>query len=85
MSDRFTPSRRAFLRGAGALAAAGASAPLEAAARRDVVVLTAYPDAVVSRFEAAFEKAWPRYRLRIVWRMPHDALPYLRQDRKSVV
>ncbi len=79
MSDRFTPSRRAFLRGAGALAAAGASAPLEAAARRDVVVLTAYPDAVVSRFEAAFEKAWPRYRLRIVWRMPHDALPYLRQ------
>lgn len=79
MSDRFTPSRRAFLRGAGALAAAGASAPLEAAARSDVVVLTAYPDAVVSRFEAAFEKAWPRYRLRIVWRMPHDALPYLRQ------
>lgn len=79
MSDRFTPSRRAFLWGAGALAAAGASAPLEAAARRDVVVLTAYPDAVVSRFEAAFEKAWPRYRLRIVWRMPHDALPYLRQ------
>lgn len=79
MPDRFTPSRRAFLRGAGALAAAGVTAPLEAATRRDVVVLTAYPDAVVSRFEAAFEKAWSRYRLRIVWRMPHDALPYLRQ------
>ena len=79
MADRFTPSRRAFLRGVGALVAAGVTAPLEAAVRRDVVVLTAYPDAVVSRYEAAFERAWPRYRLRIVWRMPHDALPNLRQ------
>lgn len=73
------PSRRAFVRGAGSLLAAAASAHLWAAPKRDVVVLTAYPEAVVSRFEAAFEKAWPQYRLRIVWRMPHDALPYLQQ------
>lgn len=73
------PVRRAFIRRAGAVVAATAASPLWAAARRDVVVLTAYPDAVVSRFEAAFEKAWPQYRLRVVWRMPHDALPYLRQ------
>ena len=34
---------------------------------------------MVSRFEAAFEKAYPQWRLRIVWHMPHDALPTLRQ------
>ncbi|MBS0370077.1 MAG: extracellular solute-binding protein [Proteobacteria bacterium] len=79
MDSLHKPSRRAFVRAAGALAAAGASGRLWAAPTKDVVVLTAYPDAVVSRFEAAFEKAWPQYRLRIVWRMPHDALPYLRQ------
>lgn len=72
-------SRRDFVQGLGALVAAGSSGRLWAAGRQDVVVLTAYPDAVVSRFEAAFERANPRYRLRIVWRMPHDALPYLRQ------
>ena len=74
-----SPARRALLRGAGALAAAAGAGPLQAAPRRDVVVLTAYPDAVVSRFESAFEKAHPECRLRVVWRMPHDALPYLRQ------
>ena len=52
-----SPARRSFLRGAGALAAVAGAGPLQAAPRRDVVVLTAYPDAVVSRFEAAFEKA----------------------------
>ena len=41
-----SPARRAFLRGAGALAAAAGAGPLQAAPRRDVVVLTAYPDAV---------------------------------------
>ncbi len=49
------------------------------AALSEVVVLTSYPDEVISRYEAAFEKAYPQYRLRIVWRMPHDALPTLRQ------
>ena len=45
--------------------------------RQPVVVVTAYPEEVTSRFEAAFEKAQPDYRLQLVWRMPHDALPYL--------
>ncbi len=49
------------------------------ATKRDVVVVTSYPDEVVSRFEAAFEQAYPQWRLRIVWHMPHDALPTLRQ------
>lgn len=79
------PSRRDFVRGVGALVVTGASGRLWAAPRQDVVVLTAYPDAVVSRFEAAFEKAHPQYRLRVVWRMPHDALPYLRQPGQAGV
>lgn len=32
-----------------------------------MVVVSSYPDEVVSRFEAAFEKAHPQNRLRIVW------------------
>ena len=35
--------------------------------------------------EAAFEKAWPAYRMQVVWRMPHDALPYLLQPRQGGV
>lgn len=66
-------SRRRFMQGMGAALAAGASSSLLAdGPRQDVVVLTSYPDAVVSRFEAAFERAHPEYRLRVVWRMPHD-------------
>ncbi|NTV96653.1 MAG: extracellular solute-binding protein, partial [Thiobacillus sp.] len=68
-------NRRRLLAG---LAAALVAPPLLAAdGRRTVRVLTAYPDAVVSRFEAAFEAAHPEYRLQMVWRMPHDAQPYL--------
>lgn len=70
-------SRRRFLAQAGVLLPALAWGRRGAAATRDLVVLTAYPDAVVARVEAAFEKAYPEHRLRIVWRMPHDALPYL--------
>lgn len=84
MTDRpSSPSRRAFATGLGLMALAGTGIGRAVAAPGDVVVLTAYPDDVVSRFEAAFEKAYPQYRLRIVWRMPHDALPTLRQPRQS--
>lgn len=72
-------SRRAFVKGLSLLALAGAAGTGQAAQRRDVVVVTSYPDEVVSRFEAAFEKAHPEWRLRIVWHMPHDALPTLRR------
>jgi len=78
-------SRRQLLQAALA-ASVGAPAALRAQPRREpVVVLTAYPDEVVSRFEAAFEKAHPGYRLQVVWRMPHEALPYLRQPGQSGV
>lgn len=80
-----SPSRRTFARRLGALAAAGLVPGLARAAQSDVTVLTSYPDEVVARFEAAFERAFPQYRLRIVWRMPHDALPYLHQPAQAGV
>lgn len=71
-------SRRRALAAVGGAALGLLGAPMaRAQARTPVVVLTAYPEDVTSRFEAAFEKAHPRYRLQLVWRMPHDALPYL--------
>ncbi len=79
-------SRRRLLQWlAGTLLPVGAC-PLKAQqARQPVVVLTSYPDEVVSRVEAAFEKVYPGYRMQVVWRMPHDALPYLQQPRQSGV
>jgi len=76
--------RRRWLLAAGAGLALTPMLPLRAAPST-VTVLTSYPDEMVSRFEAAFEKAFPAYRLKVVWRMPHDAAPYLRQPRASGV
>ena len=50
-----------------------------AAAPQAVVVLTSYPEEMMSRFEEAFEQANPDYRLQILWRQGFDALPLLRQ------
>jgi len=50
-----------------------------------LTVMTSYPDAVVSRFEEAFEASNPDIRLQILWRMPPDALPYLLQTKPSGV
>lgn len=61
----------------GALALA--ARPGLAAAPASVVVMTGYPEEVMARFEAGFERRYPQYRLRILWRMPGDALPYLSQ------
>jgi ABC-type Fe3+ transport system substrate-binding protein len=72
-------SRRRFVKGLGLLTLAGTVPAGLAAQRQDLVVVTSFPDEVVSRFESAFEKAYPQWRLRIVWRMPHDAMPTLRQ------
>lgn len=76
-------TRRRLLLGLGGGAASLLAAPLPAFAkpreRQPVVVVTSYNDEVFSRFEAAFEKAYPQYKLQLVWRMPHDALPYLSQ------
>ena len=51
-----------------------------AAAPQSVVVLTSYPEEMMSRFEEAFEQANPDYRLQILWRQGFDALPFLRQQ-----
>lgn len=58
--------------------------PMGAFAER-LVVLTAYPEEVVSRYQAAFKKVRPDIELEILWRMPRDALPYLRQPRQGGV
>lgn len=60
-----------------ALLAVFCLAPPAIAAER-IAVLTSYPEEVFARFEAAFEAANPDLDVTIVWRMPHDALPYLR-------
>ncbi|WP_293778556.1 extracellular solute-binding protein [uncultured Oxalicibacterium sp.] len=47
---------------------------------RKVVVMTSYPEEVVSRFEAGFEKTHPGTRVEIVWRRSGDAATYLREQ-----
>lgn len=72
-------SRRRFIQTLGGLPLVGLVKFAHAAPRRDVVVLTSYPDELVSRFEAAFEKANPDWRLRVIWREGRDAMSILRQ------
>jgi ABC-type Fe3+ transport system substrate-binding protein len=69
--------RRRFLQAATALGAALAGPAF--ATPQTVTVVTSYADEFVSRIEAAFEKAHPEYRLRIIWRMPGDAAAFLQQ------
>lgn len=76
-------SRRRLLQGA-ALVIASAALPLHAEPQT-LTVMTSYPAEVTERMEAAFEKAYPAYRLQIIWRMPHDALPYLQQPKQGGV
>lgn len=45
-----------------------------------VVVMTSYPDNVVSRFEAAFEEANPDIDMQVLWRASGDAMNWLTQD-----
>src|SRR5450830_2143568 len=55
-----------------------------AAAAEKVVVLTSYPQEVVTQFEAAFEQAYPQYRLEVLWRQSRDAMSYLHQPHRPV-
>ena len=55
-----------------------------AAATEKVVVLTSYPQEVVTQFEAAFEQVFPQYRLEILWRQSRDAMSYLHQPHGAV-
>lgn len=56
-----------------------------AVAKEKLTVLTAYHEDVVARYETAFEQANPDIDLIVLWRMPHDALPYLRQPEQGGV
>lgn len=44
-----------------------------------VVVMTSYPEEMMTRVEDGFTQAYPQYRLQILWRQGFDALPYLLQ------
>ena len=55
-----------------------------ASATEKVVVLSSYPQEVLTPFEAAFETAYPQYRLEILWRQSRDAMTYLHQPHNAV-
>ncbi|HPE60074.1 MAG: extracellular solute-binding protein [Thiothrix sp.] len=54
-------------------------------AAMELRVMTSYPEAVVSRFEEAFETAHPDIPVQILWRRSNDALPYLLQPEQGGV
>ncbi len=54
------------------------------AATEKVVVLSSYPQEVISQFEAAFEQKYPQYRLEILWRQSRDTMNYLHQPHSPV-
>ncbi|WP_341328397.1 ABC transporter substrate-binding protein [Methylotuvimicrobium sp. KM2] len=54
-------------------------------AKQTLTVLTAYHEEAVAQFETVFERVHPDIDVKIIWRMPHDALPYLRQPEQSGV
>ncbi|WP_081951529.1 ABC transporter substrate-binding protein [Pseudomonas cremoricolorata] len=61
------------------------SASALAAPAEPVVVMTSYPEEVMSRFEDAFSQAHPQWRVQILWRQGYDALPWLRQPEQGGV
>ena len=55
-----------------------------ASATEKVVVLSSYPQEVITQFETAFEQAYPQYRLEILWRQSRDTMNYLHQPHSPV-
>jgi ABC-type Fe3+ transport system substrate-binding protein len=53
-------------------------------ATEKVVVMTSYPQEMISQFEAGFEKQFPQYRLEVLWKQSNDALSYLTQHAGEV-
>lgn len=49
-----------------------------------VVVMTSYPQEVVSQFEAAFEQQYPQYKLEVLWRQSRDAMAYIQDTSHRV-
>ena len=50
---------------------------LVATAAEKVIVMTSYPQEMISQFETAFEAQFPQYRLEVLWKQSNDALTYL--------
>ena len=76
-------NRRRFLASLVAFAAVFAlpsPAAQAATERQTIVVLTNHNDDTLALFEEAFEKAQPRYRIKLVWLMPPDAMKMLRRE-----
>lgn len=46
-------------------------------ATEKVVVMTSYPQEMISQFESVFEAQFPQYRLEVLWKQSNDALNYL--------
>jgi ABC-type Fe3+ transport system substrate-binding protein len=59
-------------------------ASMIATAADKVVVMTSYPQEMISQFEAAFEQQFPQYRLEVLWKQSNDALSYLNQHQGEV-
>jgi ABC-type Fe3+ transport system substrate-binding protein len=57
---------------------------LVATASDKVIVMTSYPQEVITHFEEAFEKAYPEYRLEVIWKQSNDALSYIKNNRQQV-
>ncbi len=84
MSADLTRRRLLGAFAAGALAGAAPTRSARAAAPTPIVVMTSYQSEPMAIFEREFERAHPEYRLQIVWRMPVDALPWLRRPDHGV-
>lgn len=56
---------------------------LLAIAADKVVVLTSYPQEMVSQFEIAFEREYPQYKLEVLWKQSRDVLDYLHQPQSQ--
>lgn len=57
---------------------------LAAVAAEKVVVMTSYPQEMISQFEAGFEQQFPQYRLEILWKTSNDTLNYLAEHPGTV-
>ena len=62
-----------------------ASGLLHAQSPAPVIVMTSYPDEMVSRFEQAFEQQFPQYDMQVLWRQSADALAWVSDPGNAAV
>lgn len=56
--------------------------PVNAAEK--VVVMTSYPQEVITQFEAEFEKAYPQYTLEVIWKQSNDAFAFFKKNKQQI-